>query len=86
MSTIDDIEGAIQRLSREELATFRAWFAEFDAQAWDRQIEEDMAAGKLDALANEALSLDNPNLLTELDARFADCGSEIPWEKLRDSI
>jgi hypothetical protein len=55
MSTIDDIERAIQRLSPEELAAFRAWFAEFDAQAWDLQLAEDTAAGRLDALADEAL-------------------------------
>jgi hypothetical protein len=39
-----------------ELATLRAWFAEFDAAAWDREIEEDVAASRLDALAEEALS------------------------------
>ncbi len=55
MSTIDEIEGAVKRLSPEELAEFRAWFAEFDAQLWDRQIEKDVAAGKLNALADEAL-------------------------------
>jgi hypothetical protein len=33
-----------------------AWFAEFDAARWDRQIEEDVAAGRLDALAEEALN------------------------------
>lgn len=55
MSTIQQLEDAVRRLSPEELATFRAWFAEFDAAAWDRQIEEDVAAGRLDALAEEAL-------------------------------
>ena len=55
MSTIEEIEDAVRRLSAHELAAFRAWFAEFDAAAWDRQIEEDIAAGRLDALADEAL-------------------------------
>ena len=55
MSTVQEIERAIQQLSAEELAAFRAWFAEFDARIWDRQLEEDAAAGKLDALAEEAL-------------------------------
>ena len=32
-----------------------AWFAEFDAAAWDRQFERDVAEGRLDALADEAL-------------------------------
>lgn len=55
MSTVQEIEKAVQQLSRGELAAFRSWFAEFDAQLWDRQLEEDFAAGKLDALAEEAL-------------------------------
>jgi hypothetical protein len=56
MSTIEEIEGAVRSLSPQELAAFRSWFAEFDADAWHRQIEEDAAAGRLDALAAEALS------------------------------
>jgi hypothetical protein len=36
------------------LAVFRCWFAEFDAAAWDRQLEADLTAGKLDALLKEA--------------------------------
>jgi hypothetical protein len=55
MSTIEEIEGAVRSLSPKELAAFRSWFAEFDADAWDRQLEEDAAAGRLDALAAEAL-------------------------------
>ena len=56
MSTLEDIQGAVRQLSSRELAAFREWFAEFDAAAWGRQIEEDVAAGRLDALAEEALS------------------------------
>ena len=55
MSKIQKIEHEIQGLSPSELAAFRRWFREFDAEAWDRQIEEDIQAGKLDALANAAL-------------------------------
>jgi hypothetical protein len=55
MGTIKEIEDAVQRLSPVELDAFRAWFAEFDAAAWDRQIEDDFAAGRLDALGNEAV-------------------------------
>ena len=55
MSAIEEIEEAVRGLSAQELAAFRAWFAEFDAAAWDRQIEQDIAAGRLDALAEEAL-------------------------------
>ena len=55
MSTIQEIETAVRKLSREELSAFRSWFVEFDAAAWDRQFEEDVAAGRLDSLAEEAL-------------------------------
>jgi len=55
MSKLEAIEKRISGLSAEELAEFRQWFAEFDAAAWDRQIERDVKAGKLDALADEAL-------------------------------
>ena len=55
MSTLEQIENAVRRLSPKDFAAFRAWFAELDADAWDRQIEEDVAAGRLDALAEEAL-------------------------------
>jgi hypothetical protein len=55
MGTVLEIESAISKLSREELSTLRAWFKEFDAKAWDRQFEEDVKAGRLDALADEAL-------------------------------
>jgi hypothetical protein len=55
MSTITEIERAIERLSPQELARLRAWFADFDAERWDRQFEADVAAGRLDKLADEAL-------------------------------
>lgn len=56
MTTLEAIENDIKRLSQTELADFRRWFAEFDSNAWDAQIEADAAAGKLDALAEEALA------------------------------
>lgn len=55
MSTLSEIEAAVKRLSSTELDAFREWFAEFDAAAWDRQFEKDVAAGHLEARANEAL-------------------------------
>ena len=53
--SIQEIERAVSKLSRDELIAFRAWFQEFDAEDWDRQLEEDVAAGRLDQLAEEAL-------------------------------
>jgi hypothetical protein len=56
MSSVQQIESAVAQLSRAELSAFRSWFADFDAQAWDRQFENDVAAGRLDARGDEALS------------------------------
>ena len=56
MTKIDQLERDVRELSAEELASFREWFAEFDAAAWDRQIAEDIDHGKLDRLADSALA------------------------------
>ncbi len=53
MTTVTEISGAVQRLPKRELVRFRKWFAEYDAAAWDRQIERDGTAGRLDALIRE---------------------------------
>ena len=55
MSNLQEIERAVSQLSAEELTAFRVWFAEFDAERWDRQFEADVAAGRLDELAERAL-------------------------------
>lgn len=55
MSGVQEIEAAVRKLSRQELLSFRDWFSEFDAAAWDKQFEEDVRLGKLDALADEAV-------------------------------
>jgi len=56
MSKVEELEQKVQALSPEELARFREWFLEFDwAAAWDRKLERDVRAGKLDALAEKAL-------------------------------
>jgi len=55
MTKIEALEREIQKLTREELAAFREWFVEYDWQAWERELEQDVAAGKLDKLSAEAL-------------------------------
>ncbi len=54
-STVQEIADAIRHLPEEDFAALRAWFAEFDAAAWDRQFERDVAEVRLDVLADEAL-------------------------------
>jgi hypothetical protein len=55
MNNVESIEKQIEKLSSEELAKFRTWYAAFDGEAWDRQFEADVKAGKLDGLAENAL-------------------------------
>ncbi len=57
MSKVENIEQEVRDLTPSELDAFRRWFHEFDAQVWDRQIEEDIREGILDKLADEALAL-----------------------------
>jgi hypothetical protein len=54
MSNLQKIEAAIRQLPADELATLRAWFAEFDAEQWDRQFEKDVMSGRLNHLAERA--------------------------------
>lgn len=55
MTTIEEIKFAVEHLSKEELIDFRMWFAEFEAKSWDKQIERDIKAGKLNQLAQQAV-------------------------------
>ncbi len=66
MSEVQKIEHAVQQLSPEAFAEFRSWFAQYDAEIWDRQIERDVDAGRLDKLANEALNDLRKGRCTEL--------------------
>ena len=53
--TIEDIEKAIAELPPDQFARFRDWFERFDAARFDRKIERDAAAGKLDRFAEQAI-------------------------------
>jgi hypothetical protein len=52
--SIEEIESAIAQLPPSEVAKLAQWFEEFQARVWDRQIEEDVEAGRLDALIEQA--------------------------------
>jgi len=56
MTEIEKLEREVLRLSREERAAFRDWFRRYDSDEWDREIEQDIRSGKLDALAEEAIA------------------------------
>jgi len=66
MSKVESIEREVKDLTPSELAAFRRWFHEFDAQLWDRQIEEDVRKGRLDKLADEALAAHRAGKTKEL--------------------
>jgi hypothetical protein len=66
MTKVQQLEREVANLTPEELTAFRAWFVEYDWQAWDRQLEEDVAAGRLDKLAEEALAAHARGETTEL--------------------
>ena len=66
MTTVAEITGAVRRLPKRELARFPKWFVEFDAAAWDREVEKDVATGRLDELAREALRDDRAGRTTDL--------------------
>lgn len=55
MNTVREIEQAVLALGLQNLTTFRTWFEAFAGNAWDRPLEQDVAAGRLDRLAEEAL-------------------------------
>jgi hypothetical protein len=55
MPQLQRIESQIAALPESELRQFRSWFDEFDADRWDRSLAADIADGKLDTLAKEAL-------------------------------
>lgn len=50
---VDEIKEAVKSLSREDLGAFRKWFWEFDQEALDKEIEEDVAAGRFDSILRE---------------------------------
>jgi hypothetical protein len=56
MSTVADIKSAFKRLPQKEAREVAEWIQEVMEQRWDRQIEDDIAGGKLDRLAEQALS------------------------------
>jgi hypothetical protein len=51
--SIKEIETAISQLPAKDVAELFAWLTEYHAQLWDKQIEDDLNAGRLDALLEE---------------------------------
>lgn len=66
MTQIEAIQAEIESLSHEDFARLREWVVERDWQIWDRRIERDSAAGKLDFLRQEVEAAKQQGELGEL--------------------
>jgi hypothetical protein len=66
MLTLEGLEMAVNNLTQEEFSRFRRWFLDRDWQKWDREIEEDAEAGRLDFLVDEAAKARNGRKLRDL--------------------
>jgi hypothetical protein len=56
MVAIELLEQHITELDDDSFSKLRAWFKEFEQTRWDKKIESDSNAGKLDFLIGAALA------------------------------
>ena len=54
--TLEQLEKTVSELAPDQLSKFREWFLAFDAKKWDQQFKDDVSAGRLDRLADEAIA------------------------------
>jgi hypothetical protein len=66
MKLIEKIQSAIESLPQEDSQQLRAWFAEKDWLLWDKQVEADVADGKLNFLLEEAMAAKSQGTLQAL--------------------
>jgi hypothetical protein len=66
MTRLEELEQAVAALPEQEYDQFRCWFLERDWEKWDRQIEADAKAGKLDFLIQEAFKAKRESRLKDL--------------------
>jgi hypothetical protein len=52
--SVKELENAVSQLSHQEMAEFARWFDEFRADEWDRQLEADIKAGRLNEVGRRA--------------------------------
>lgn len=56
MSNLEQIEAAILSLPSNDFEKLRLWFCDLGYERWDKQLERDIAEGRLEALAQEAIA------------------------------
>ncbi len=64
--TLSELEDQVAKLPPEQLDQFRRWFHEFENRIWDHEIELDVASGKMDDLAEEAIAAHGAKLTKPL--------------------
>ena len=64
--TLEELKSAVSQLSDDELNEFTEWFEEYAGDIWDKRFEEDVKAGKFDALAEQAMADFEAGRYTEL--------------------
>lgn len=52
--SLQELEAAVTQLPVEDLTAFARWFDEYLADAWDRRIEADILAGRLEEIGQRA--------------------------------
>lgn len=67
MSTRLEVQSAIEQLPKQEIRDLSKWLQEYLDEDWDRQIEADFGAGKLDRLIAKAESDIANNNVRNLD-------------------
>jgi len=55
MSTVEEIQSAIESLPKGDWDRLRTWVLSKDDALWDAQFKDDATNGRLDSLAQEAL-------------------------------
>jgi len=66
MTQVDQLEQHIAELDDASFSKLREWFIEFEQARWDKQLEADSNAGKLDFLINAALAEHEAGLTRDL--------------------
>ena len=70
MKTVAEITQAIKSLPEAEFSDLMKWVWDHDWERWDRQLEEDIKAGRLEFLKEEVLEARKQGLIGTLDAEI----------------
>ena len=66
MSKVDELKTAIEKLPQEEFSELARWLSEKEWERWDKEIEADSEASKLDFLVREAFDAKVAGILKDL--------------------